>query len=56
MNRRSAWATSPTVANRVLDQIEGRQPVAISDVDQTELNITDTEPANVPPARDRELW
>lgn len=55
VSRRDAWATSPTVANRVLDQIEGR-PVAVEDVDQCELNLTDTTPANVPPVRQGVLW
>jgi hypothetical protein len=36
--RRSAWATSPTAAARVLDQLEARRiPVAVEDVGQEVL-------------------
>lgn len=55
VRRREAWATSTTVANRVLDQLEGK-PVVIEDVDQPGLDITDTSPANVPPIRQGVLW
>lgn len=47
VRRRNAWATSPAIANRVVDQLEGRQPLAIEDVSQTELDLTATGPANV---------
>jgi len=41
--RRGAWATSPAVANRVLDQLEGRQPVVVDDTAQAELDLTETQ-------------
>lgn len=45
--RRKAWATSPAVANRLLDQLEGRHvAAAVEDVDQTALDLTATSPAN----------
>lgn len=46
VRRRDAWATSAAVGSRVLDQLEGRQPVLVEHADQTELDLTDTEPAN----------
>ena len=46
VRRRGAWATSPAVANRVLDQIEGRRPVVVEDADQAALDLTETVPAN----------
>ena len=54
IRRRQAWATSPAVANRVLDQLEGRQPVVVENTDQTELTFTETEPANI--VRQAALW
>lgn len=47
VRRRNAWATSPAVANRVVDQLDGRLPVMLEDVAQTELDLTATSPANV---------
>ena len=44
---REAWATSPAVANRVLDQLEGRSvPVPVDDVDQREIQFAETVRAN----------
>ncbi|QIX27510.1 hypothetical protein ncot_13495 [Nocardioides sp. JQ2195] len=45
---RDAWATSTDVGNRVLDQLEGRNVfVPVEHHDQEELDLTETEPANV---------
>jgi hypothetical protein len=39
--RRSAWATSPAVASRVLDQLEARRvTVTVEHADQVELDLT----------------
>lgn len=57
VSRRPAWATSPSVANRVLDQLEARNiTVTVEDTGQARLDLTDTEPANVPPERQSALW
>ena len=54
--RRGAWATGPAVASRVLDQLEARRITAtVDNADQTELTLSDTEPANLPPAQTA-LW
>lgn len=46
VRRREAWATSPEVANRVLDQLEGRVEVPIDDADQMEIGHAETVPAS----------
>jgi hypothetical protein len=46
VKQREAWATSPTVANRVLDQLEGRVVVPIDDSDQDEIVFTESVPGN----------
>lgn len=52
--RRNAWATSPAVANRVLDQLEARNVIArVEDSGQASLDLTETGPANDIPAS---LW
>lgn len=57
VSRRGAWATSPAVANAVLDQLEGRRvPVLLDDTAQTGFDLSQTEPANVTGARQGELW
>lgn len=46
VRRRSAWATSPAVASRVLDQLRGRNVAAlVNDTAQNELDLTETVPA-----------
>lgn len=38
--RRRAWATSPTTAGRVIDQLEARRiPVVVENADQTCLDL-----------------
>lgn len=47
VKRRDAWATSVSVAARLLDQLEGRNvSVPIEDVQQVEFDLTETVPAN----------
>lgn len=47
VQRREAWATSVAAASLLLDQLEGRNvAVPIEDAAQTELDLTDTQPAN----------
>lgn len=47
VRRREAWATSPAVASRVLDQLEGRQiPTVVENSDQAELTFSESVPAN----------
>lgn len=54
--RREAWATSTTVAQRLLDQLEGRNVAAtIEDTAQSELDLTETVPANALPSQ-QGLW
>lgn len=55
VKRRDAWATSTQVGNRVLDQIEGRQSVVITDSAQPAMEFTETVPANED-ARQEGLW
>lgn len=55
--RRGAWATSPAVARRVLDQLDARNiRYALEDTSQLDLDLSDTEPADRPPARQGALW
>jgi len=56
--RRSAWATSPAVANKVLDQLEARNVgAAVEHTDQGAFDLSETVPANVAPMRRQEaLW
>lgn len=55
--RREAWATSPAAANRLLDQLEGRHlTVPVEDAAQVALDLSETQPANVPPERQGALW
>jgi hypothetical protein len=55
--RRGAWATSIPAANRVVDQLEARNiRVAIEHADQAALDLSATEPANIPPERQGVLW
>jgi hypothetical protein len=54
VSRRNAWATSPDIANRVIDQLDGRQPVVLEDVAQVELDLTATGLANIRPQES--LW
>ena len=57
IGHRSAWATSPEAANRVLDQLEARNvTVSVDDVRQPRLDLTETGPASVAPERQGELW
>jgi hypothetical protein len=47
VKRRDAWATSTTVAARLLDQLEGRKVyVPIEDPAQDEFDLAETVPAN----------
>lgn len=39
VQRRSAWATTPAVANRLLDQLRGQHVVPVEDTDQPELDL-----------------
>lgn len=55
IQRRQAWATSVKAANRLLDQIDGRQDFTLEDTDQTTLTFTDTVPAS-PGVAQGGLW
>ncbi len=45
--RRNAWATSPAVARRLLDQLDARRiRYVVDDSAQGLLDLTETEPAN----------
>jgi hypothetical protein len=55
--RRSAWATSPRTASRVLDQLEARRvPVVVENADQVTFDLAETVPANTPLMRQEGLW
>ena len=57
VSRRDAWATSPATARRLLDQLDARNiTVSIDDEAQVALDLSDTEPANVPSRRQESLW
>lgn len=57
VQRRGAWATSPSIASRVIDQLEARRiPVHVDNVDQVSLDLTETTPANAPSKRQEGLW
>lgn len=57
VQRRGAWATSPSIASRVIDQLEARRiPVHVDNADQVSLDLTETVPANTPSMRQEGLW
>lgn len=57
VQRRGAWATSPSIASRVIDQLEARRiPVTVENADQVCLDLTETTPANTPSMRQEGLW
>lgn len=56
VNRRSAWATSTTIANRLLDQIDGRAAAVVEDAQQDVLDLSETVPANQPSLAQEALW
>lgn len=52
VERRRAWATSASVGNAVASQLEARRiPVVVENADQGALDLTETVPANLPPAQ-----
>ena len=56
-HRRSAWATSPTTASRVIDQLEARRvTVTVENADQACLDLSETVPANQPSMRQEGLF
>ena len=56
-HRRGAWATSPSTASRVIDQLEARRvAVTIEHADQVCLDLSETTPANQPSLRQESLW
>jgi hypothetical protein len=58
VQRRGAWATSPSIASRVVDQLEARRiPVVVDHADQVCFDLSETVPANMPPTVPQEgLW
>lgn len=57
VQRRDAWATSPAVASRLLDQLDARRiRYTVEDSAQLGLDISDTQPANDLLPRQGALW